>query len=103
MSIEKNLSPASTCFAEGLHRCKPARVLPWLLFAALLTGCAHRYDITLVNGERVTNVTKPQLNGDKSAFYYKDVAGVEHHVFAGKVVEIGPHSNRHVPPGTMQQ
>jgi hypothetical protein len=103
MSIEKKLSRSNFPLAQGFHRCKPARLLPWFFSAALLAGCARRYDITLINGERVTNVTKPILNRDRGAFYYKDVTGQEHHVFAGKVVEIWPHSNKNIRPGTVQQ
>jgi hypothetical protein len=103
MSIEKKLSRAISHFTNVFHGWKLAKLLPFLFCAALLAGCAHRYDITLVNGERVINVTKPILNRDRGAFYYKDVAGGEHHVFAGKVVEIGPHSNKHVPAGAIQQ
>lgn len=103
MRIKKQCSMVSAHFAQTFLQRKGARLLPWLFSAALLTGCAHRYDITLVNGERVTNVTKPQLNRSEGVFYYKDVRGQEHHVFAGRVVDIGPHSGSHVPPGTIQQ
>jgi hypothetical protein len=103
MSIEEKLSGAMACFVHGLRRGKLVRLLPWLFSAALLAGCARRYDITMVNGERVSNVTRPILDRDRGAFFYKDVTGQEHHVFAGKVVEIWPHSNKNVRPGTVQQ
>jgi hypothetical protein len=103
MSIERNLSKANAGFVQGFRHCKRARLLPLFFCAALLTGCARRYDITLVNGERVSNVTKPILDRDRGAFFYKDVAGQEHHVFAGKVVEIWPHSDKNIRPGTVQQ
>ncbi len=80
-----------------------ARFLPWLFSAALLAGCAHRYDMTLTNGQRVTNVTKPVLKRDVGAYFYKDVAGNVHHVSAGRVVEIAPHSSKNITPGTFQQ
>jgi hypothetical protein len=99
----KNLSKANSRFAQGFHPRKLAKLLPCLFAAALLAGCAHRYDITLTNGERVTNVTKPILNRDRGAFYYQDVAGQEHHVFVGRVVEIAPHSNKNTTPGTLLQ
>jgi hypothetical protein len=103
MSIEQHLRKVNPQFAHSfLHRQRP-KLWPWLFSALLLAGCAHRYDITLVNGERVTNVTKPILNRSEGVFYYKDVRGLEHHVFAGRVVDIGPHSSSHVPPGTIQQ
>ncbi len=103
MNIENNLSEANSWFANLFHRCKLSSTLPCLVATALLTGCAHHYDITLVNGERVTNVTKPVLNRSEGVFYYKDVRGGEHHIFAGRVVDIGPHSDSHVPPGSIQK
>jgi hypothetical protein len=69
------------------------KVLPVLVVALLLTGCAHRYDMTLTNGIRITNVTKPVLNTDTDQFTYKDVAGNERHVSAARVMEIKPHSS----------
>jgi len=75
-----------------------ARLLPWLFSAALLSGCAHRYDILLTNGTRVTNVTKPVINRSAGVFTYKDVAGNEHKVNAGRVVDIGPHSEKNDLP-----
>ena len=65
---------------------------PLLLTVLLLTGCAHRYDMTLTNGVRVTNVTKPVLDQESGQFIYKDVAGSEHQVNAGRVLSIQPHS-----------
>ena len=65
-----------------------------LVTALLLAGCAHRYDMTLTNGIRVTNVTKPILNTESGQFTYKDVAGNEHHVSESRVLEIKPHSSR---------
>ena len=103
MSIELYSSRANSHFAQGLRPCKLAKLLPWFFSAALLAGCAHRYDITLTNGERVTNVTKPILHRDDGVFIYKDVTGKEHHVNAGRVVEIGPHSRKNTTPGTLQQ
>ena len=70
------------------------KVLPLLVTALLLAGCAHRYDMTLTNGVRVTNVTKPVLNVDSGQFTYKDVAGTERHVSQSRVLEIKPHSRQ---------
>ncbi len=103
MSIEKNSSPANSRFAQGCHHGKLVKLLPWLLSAGLLAGCAHRYDIMLTNGERVTNVTKPVLDREHGVFFYKDVTGKEHHLFAGKVVDIGPHSSKNTRPGTLKE
>jgi hypothetical protein len=71
-----------------------------LLAAVLLSGCAHRYDIILTNGGKVTNVTKPVLDRGIGVFTYKDVAGNEHEISAGRVVDIGPHSKKNDPPDT---
>jgi len=71
-----------------------------LLAAVLLSGCAHRYDIMLTNGGRVTNVTKPVLDRETGVFTYNDVAGNEHKISAGRVVDIGPHSKKNEPPDT---
>jgi hypothetical protein len=80
-----------------------AKLLPCLFSAALLAGCARHYDMILTNGTRITNVTKPKLYRDAGAFYYKDVAGNIHHVSAGRVVEIKPHSEKNTTAGTLQQ
>ncbi|HEV7925267.1 MAG TPA: YgdI/YgdR family lipoprotein [Verrucomicrobiae bacterium] len=103
MNIEKNTSLANSRFAQSLHRGKLAKLLLLFLSTSLLAGCAHRYDIMLTNGERVTNVTKPVLDREHGVFAYKDVTGREHHLFAGKVVDIGPHSNKNTTPGTLKE
>jgi hypothetical protein len=36
-------------------------------------------------------------------FIYKDVTGREHRVFAGKVVDIGPHSSKNTTPGSLKE
>jgi hypothetical protein len=103
MSIEKKLlSRARLLRAPSLHSLKRAGLLPVLLSAALLGGCARRYDVALTNGERITNVTRPVLDKENGVFNYKDVTGEEHHINAGRVVEIGPHSNKGTTPGTPQ-
>jgi uncharacterized lipoprotein YajG len=68
------------------------KVLPMLAAALLLAGCAQHYDMTLTNGVRVTNVTKPILNTESGTYNYKDVAGTERHVSQSRVLEIKPHS-----------
>jgi hypothetical protein len=98
MSTEHDLSNAPTRFAPGLHFPKVAGLLACLFSAVLLSGCAHRYDIMLTNGSRVTNVTKPVLDRSNGVFTYKDVAGNEHKVNAGRVVDIGPHSAKNEVP-----
>jgi hypothetical protein len=83
---------------HSLHFPITAKVLLCVFSLALLSGCAEHYDIILTNGSRITNVTKPVLDKDKGVFTYKDVAGGEHHVNAGRVVDIGPHSKQNDVP-----
>jgi hypothetical protein len=59
--------------------------------------------MTLTNGVRVTNVSKPVLNREAGVYTYKDVAGNVKHVNAAHVVDISPHSNKNATPGTLQQ
>jgi uncharacterized lipoprotein YajG len=73
------------------------KVLPSLVAGLLLAGCAQHYDMTLTNGVRVTNVTKPVLNSDSGMFTYKDVAGNVRHVSESRVLEIKPHSRMSDP------
>ena len=73
-----------------------------LLSAILLAGCAHRYDMTLTNGVKITNVTKPMLNREQSVYTYKDVNGRICYISSGRVVEIGPHSSKNTTPGSLQ-
>lgn len=102
MSIEKHSSKGDSRFNRGGHGPTVAKLLPWIFSAALLTGCAHRYDMMLTNGARITNVSKPIFSKEEGAFYYKDVTGKIHHVSSGHVVEIKPHSGKNTTPGTVQ-
>jgi hypothetical protein len=73
------------------------KVLPLLVTMLLLAGCAHHYDMTLTNGVRVTNVSKPVLNPESGMYTYKDVAGTVRHVSQSRVLEIKPHSRQFEP------
>jgi len=68
-----------------------------VLAACLLSGCAH-YDLMLTNGMRITNVTKPKLDKFNDVYVYKDVAGNQRYVSAGRVIEIAPHSSKDEGP-----
>jgi hypothetical protein len=103
MSIEEHSSAADSRIAVGLFGFKAARLPACVVAAALLAGCAHRYDMTLTNGIRVTNVTKPVLDRQVGVYTYKDVVGNVKHVSAGRVVDISPHSSKNTTPGTLQQ
>ena len=102
MNMAKHSSKADSRCGTGFHNPILAKFLPWVFCASLLTGCAHRYDMTLTNGYRVTNVSKPEFHKEEGAFYYKDVTGKVHHVNSGKVVAIDPHSTKNIKPGTVQ-
>src|SRR5258708_8168896 len=65
-----------------------------LLGTVFLTGCMHNYDLTLVNGLRITRVSKPKLNKETGMYTYTDIRGEKKSISAGRVVEIAPHSNK---------
>ena len=71
-----------------------------LLGAVLLTGCMHGYDITLVNGIKITHVSKPKLNKQTGVYTFKDIKGRTNSINAARVVEIAPHSDKKVIAGT---
>jgi uncharacterized lipoprotein YajG len=73
-------------------------LLPGLTALFLLAGCAHRYDITLTNSVRLTNVSKPVLDRGAGVYIYKDVRGQEHRIIASRVVQIDPHSRKNDHP-----
>jgi hypothetical protein len=72
------------------------RLIAGLAAALMLTGCAHRYDVTLTNGMRLTNVTKPKLDRESGVYTYRDVTGQQRTVVASHVVEIDTHASRRV-------
>jgi hypothetical protein len=61
-----------------------------LVVAGLLSGCSHRYVVTLNNNMRLTATTKPRLKGGN--YYFKDAQGKETYVPSGRVKEIAPAS-----------
>jgi hypothetical protein len=73
------------------------KVAPLLVATLLLAGCARHYDMTLTNGVRVTNVTKPVLDESAGYYTYKDVSGTVRHVSQSRVLEIRPHSRNGGP------
>jgi hypothetical protein len=77
-------------------------VLLLLLGSVFLSGCMHHYDLTLVNGVRITHVSKPKLDKENGVYTFKDVTGKEKSISASKVVEIAPHSSKNVKAGMPQ-
>ena len=63
-------------------------LLVGLLGATLLAGCTRHYTITLTNGNRITTLGKPRLEG--AAYVFKDVKGQPGAISAGRVREIAP-------------
>ncbi len=76
-------------------------ILVLLIGAVFLAGCMHNYDITLVNGMKITRVSKPKLNKETDVYTFKDIKGRKKSINAARVVEIAPHSNK-VNAGTPQ-
>lgn len=68
-------------------------ILLLLLGFFLLTGCAHRYDIFLINGDVITHVSKPKFDQKNSIFTFTDIKGRKRYINAGRVVEIAPHKD----------
>ena len=61
-----------------------------LLMAALLSGCARHYRISLNNGSQIETRSKPHFKD--GVYYYNDAAGHKAYVPAGAVREIAPAS-----------
>ncbi len=65
-------------------------VLLGLFAAAVLTGCAGRYNMTLTNGNIITTRGKPKLDDTKRVYLYKDSQGRPGSVPVFRVQEIEP-------------
>lgn len=69
--------------------------IPWLLLGTVLVaGCMHNYDVTLINGNRITHVTKPKLDKATGVYTFKDIKGRTNYISASRVLEVAPHSNK---------
>jgi hypothetical protein len=86
---------------RAFRAARRAILLSCLFAAALVSGCAHRWDMVLTNGARVTNISKPKREGD--VYVYKDVAGNVRHISAGRVLDIGPHTEKNSVAGSLQE
>ena len=73
-----------------------------LLATVCLTGCMHNYDLTLVDGRRITRVSKPKLNKETGMYTFTNIKGEKRSINAGRVVEIAPHSST-IKAGTPQK
>jgi hypothetical protein len=101
MSNDENTLFAGSSPAKRTNFVNMKNILWLLLGAGILAGCMHNYDITLINGNRITHVTKPKLDKSTGVYTYKDVKGRTNYVNASRVVEIAPHSTA-PEPGTPQ-
>jgi hypothetical protein len=77
-------------------------ILLLLLGTVFLTGCMHGYDITLVNGMRITRVSKPKLDKEAGVYTFTNIKGEKESINAARVIEIAPHSNPKLKAGTPQ-
>ena len=64
--------------------------LPSVIVLIAVSGCSTQYVMKLGNGEQITCVGKPKLQG--VTYYYKDAAGKQHRISQSQVVEVGPAS-----------
>jgi len=87
MSTHERISAAKS----ARRALTPGNLLVLLLAAGVLCGCARRYDITLTNGQQLTNVRKPKLNKAGGYYYFVDGRGRTNVISASRVVEIDPH------------
>jgi hypothetical protein len=76
---------------------KMKNVLLLLLCAVFLSGCMHRYDLTMVNGMKVTRISKPKLDRQSGLYSYKNIKGEKRVISASQVVEIAPHKEPKPP------
>jgi hypothetical protein len=66
------------------------KLLLSLLLIATLAGCARHYTVTLSNGNQITALGKPKLQGNN--YVFKDAKGQMGFVPAMRVREISPAS-----------
>ena len=71
-------------------------ILGMMLGAALLTGCASHYVITLTNGNRIVAAGKPKLDAEHLAFVFTDLNGRSNSIPSVRVRAIVPASSQ--PP-----
>jgi Bacterial protein of unknown function (DUF903) len=103
MIHDENTPNAGSSFARRTSIVKMKNVLLLLLGTVCLTGCMHNYDLALVNGGRITRVSKPKLNKETGLYTFTDINGEKKSVSASRVVEIAPHSDPKVNGGLPRQ
>jgi len=102
MSNEENTPFAGSSPAKRTNFVKMKNVLLLLLGALFLTGCMHNYDLTLINGGKMTRVSKPKLDKNTGLYSFTDIKGRKRTISASRVVEIAPHKDpkkvKNAPP-----
>jgi hypothetical protein len=73
---------------------KTKNALLLLLATVFLAGCMHNYDLTLINGMKITRVSKPKYDKKNGVYTYTDITGAKKTISALRVVEIAPHSDK---------
>jgi len=101
MSNEENALLAGSSPAKRTVFVKMKKMLLALAGTIFLAGCMHNWDVTLVNGTRITHVSKPKLDKQTGVYSFKDVKGRTNYISAARVVDIAPHSSA-AKPGTLQ-
>jgi hypothetical protein len=86
-TIENSLSHRPARRAVG-----PRTFLALLLAAAAWCGCA-RYDMTLTNGQMMSNVRKPVRSQDGTYYTIKFADGKAYTIPASRVINIAPHGD----------
>ncbi len=71
---------------------RPRPFLALLLAAAALCGCV-RYDMTLTNGQMMSNVRKPVRSKDGTYYTIKKADGTAYTIPASRVSNIAPHGD----------
>jgi len=72
----------------------PRTIFALLLTAAAFCGCVRRYDVTLTNGGRMTNVRKPTRSKEGGVYTVTTSSGQTITIPASRVVNIVPHGDK---------
>jgi hypothetical protein len=94
----KQLNQWSNQFLSWLSRTAPniltlimKKILLCFCCVSLMAGCKSTYDVTLVNGSKVTGVTKPVLDKTTGQYRFNMADGREVKVLSSRIRTIEPH------------